>query len=183
MNLGIHSESLSLDERVEALINADPYALSLANEKVHVVPVVTMAYTDDKDFFKGKKMLSWGDISEPEQIPPWITDVMIGDCANECIIWNKAWNHFNKEGFIPVLKSMCSPKLYDIIVEIFGLNEDMDSGKTFLKIEQFTTDGMYLTPNYAFAKSNPEIRAFHFDQPSEYDNDWKGFAHHSLDNA
>ncbi|KAK7675905.1 hypothetical protein QCA50_021157 [Cerrena zonata] len=151
-----------------------------ANEKVHEVPVVTMAYCDDGDFLDGK-IPSWGDLNQ-KIIPDWIQDVLIGDCINECIIWNKSYKHHNAESLIKYLNDF-NPKIADFIINSYNIHPKMSNKEVFDVIELFTTDGMYLVPNYAFIKSNPSVHAYQFNQASHYENPWKGYAHHSLDNT
>lgn len=177
-NLNIHHNNPT--DRVEALLKVDPIALSLANEKVHEVPVVTMAYCDDGDFLDGK-IPSWGDLNQ-KIIPDWIQDVLIGDCINECIIWNKSYKHHNAESLIKYLNEF-NPKVADFIINSYNIHPNMSNKEVFDVIELFTTDGMYLVPNYAFIKSNPSVHAYQFNQASHYENPWKGYAHHSLDNT
>jgi carboxylesterase type B len=59
----------------------------------------------------------------------------------------------------------------------------MDRNRAFYKMEKFTTDGLYLALHWAALRAQPKTFAYRFDVPSPFDNDWKGLAHHSLDNV
>ncbi|CDK25309.1 unnamed protein product [Kuraishia capsulata CBS 1993] len=182
--LGIDT-NLSPEERVQALLKTDAVTLSDATAKVFGVPVLTMAYTQDDDFID--HIPSWGELGAAGQIPDFVDAVVVGDAANECIIWDGTYGSFaTREKFLPRLKSMCSPELYTLITESYDITSDLSDADTFNKVEQFTSDGMYILPNYVFTKGNADtdkLYTFHFNQLSEYDNAWGGYAHHSLDNA
>lgn len=172
--------NLSPEERVKCLLDVDYATLTQANEDLFGIQFVTMAYTEDDEILP--KIPSWSEVDK--KISNSFDSVMIGDCRNECIIWNSSYKDFSASEFIESMYQKCKSKeIADTFMSLYGINSTLDKKELFKKIESMTTDGMYLLPNYLFYNSNPNSLVYHFDQESAYDNEWNGYAHHSLDNA
>ncbi|CUM63844.1 uncharacterized protein PRCAT00001429001 [Priceomyces carsonii] len=180
--LGIDT-TLTPEKRVEALLGVDGAELAQANEDIFDIQVVTMAYTDDREVLPNNaKIPSWSNLDKP--ISSSIEAVMIGDCKNECIIWNDAYKSYSAEEFIQILKSKCSTDdIAATFIDLYKIHPGLTKSETFNRIEMFTSDGMYLLPNYIFCLANGNAFRYHFDEPSTYNNEWCGYAHHSLDNV
>lgn len=122
---------------------------------------------------------------------------MMGDCINECIIWNKAWTTLSPTpmdpssdlssptaaGLIAKMEAYLGPEKAKIVADLYDITPDMTSKQTFDVIERFTTHGMYSIPHYFAERAAPNVYAWHFDVPSAFDNAWGGMAHHSYDNV
>ncbi|KAF8855622.1 alpha/beta-hydrolase [Acephala macrosclerotiorum] len=98
--LGI-SLDLSSSERIKKLLRIDEKKkLTDAMAPTFIVPVVTMALCDDKILIPGGIQTS----AEYNQfkVPEWCPRIMLGDCINECIIWNKSWDNLSP---VPMTKA------------------------------------------------------------------------------
>lgn len=194
VELGISLE-LPPAQRVQKLLEVDTAAVTAAMVPVFVIPVITMALCDDKVLIP-KGIPAAADYQSFE-IPKWCPRVMMGDCVNECIIWNKSWDNLAPTPMAPgddlakptaplLLKKMESyvgPEKTKVIADLYGISETSSPEDTFVALERFTSDGMYTALNYFAEKSSPKVYAWHFDVPSPYDNAWGGMAHHSFDNV
>ena len=122
---------------------------------------------------------------------------MMGDCINECIIWNKAWDVLSPMPMKPtddlatptaklILAKMVSylgPEKAKIVADLYKITPAMSDKDAFVALERFTSHGMYSILHY-FAEINaPNVYAWHFDVPSPYKNAWGGMAYHSFDNV
>lgn len=178
-SLGIDVD-LSPEERIQKLLQVDAATLTQANEDLFGIQFVTMAYTEDNDILP--HIPSWSEVDK--KISSSFEAIMVGDCVNECIIWGSAYKDFNAPEFVDVMYSKCSTKENaELLMKLYGINSELSKDELYSKVESMTTDGMYLLPNYLFYNSNSDSFVYHFDQQSKYDNEWGGYAHHSLDNA
>ncbi|CZR56851.1 uncharacterized protein PAC_06740 [Phialocephala subalpina] len=187
--------NLSAEERVKRLLEVDETKLTAAMVPAFIVPVVTMALCDDK-------VLVPEGIQTPSEynqfrIPEWCPRIMLGDCINECIIWNKSWDSLSPVPMVkgqdlatptaPLLlkkmESFLGAEKSKIIADLYGVSESSSPEETFTTMERFTSHGMYSAPNYFAELSSPSVYAWHFDVPSPYENAWNGMAHHSFDNV
>lgn len=195
VELGIPLD-LSPRERVEKLLAVDATTVTAAMVPVFITPVITMALCDDQVLIPGP-MPTYEQYTE-FRVPEWCPNIMMGDCVNECIIWNKAWDTLSPspmkatddlttptapllcrkmEAFVGAEKAKAIAEIYDITLET-------SDEETFEKLEKLTSDGMYAIPNYFAERAAPSnIYAWHFEVPSPYDNAWGGMAHHSFDNV
>ncbi|KAK9415745.1 putative Carboxylic ester hydrolase [Seiridium unicorne] len=178
--LGI-SEDLSPEERLEELLQIDESRLTASMMDVFITPVITLGLCDDGVLHEGP-MPSWSDFGG-FKAPAWCPRVMIGDAANECIIWNKAFRHMGYEDYVKQGARLIGEANALQLFEIYGITEKLTHSELFEAIEKFTTDGMYLAANYDAIRAYPQCYAYHFDEPSPYENEWGGLAHHSLENV
>jgi carboxylesterase type B len=175
-------EDLSPRERLLKLIEMDSTKLTDAMQPICVTPVITFSPCDDHVLIDGPMpdYSSYSDFSTPD----WCQRVMMGDVANECVIWNKGFRSLDAPAFIARIKSFLKDdQKAQKLIDLYDITPDMDRNKTFYKIEKFTTDGLYLALHWVALRANPQIYAYRFDVPSPFSNDWQGLAHHSLDNV
>ncbi|CAJ2503303.1 Uu.00g106970.m01.CDS01 [Anthostomella pinea] len=170
---------LSPQDRLTYLLNVSEEDLIAAMVPVFIAPVITMALCDDGVLIPGK-MPSWSDFNSVKA-PSWCPRVMVGDAANECIIWNKAFRHHDGASVTKLAASFFAPDQAKKILDLYSISSETPKAEVFDKIEKMTTDAI-LAPNYDFMRANPHCYAYHFDEPSRYDNEWGGLAHHSLEN-
>ncbi|CAH6719823.1 hypothetical protein CLIB1444_02S17304 [[Candida] jaroonii] len=174
--LGIDT-TLSPEERVKALVETNWEDLMNANEEIFPIPCVTMAYTEDNEVLPS--FPSWKDLGKKVD-----HKILIGDCANECIIWSFTYKDMTANDFIEVLYDKCSSKeVANTFIDLYGIKSDLSKDEIFHKIEDLTSDAMFRLPNYLFYNANPSSLVYHFKQTSTYNHDWNGYAHHSLDNV
>lgn len=64
-----------------------------------IVPIITMSLCDDGVLVSGP-MPSYS-LYDSFKAPEWCKRIMIGDCRNECIIWNKSWDSLSPERMSP----------------------------------------------------------------------------------
>lgn len=167
------------EERVDALLKVDSQVLTQATEDLFDIQFVTMAYTDNGHILP--KIPSWSEVGAKVE---GVDAVMIGDCVNECLIWNCTYKDTTASEFIKILHKKCSSKsVADKLLNLYEVTPELTQPETFKIIESMTSDGMFLLPNYIFYQGNPDSFVYHFDQKSAYDNEWGGYAHHSLDNV
>jgi carboxylesterase type B len=194
VELGI-SLDLPPSERVRKLVEVDTADVTAAMVPVFVTSVITMALCDDKVMIPDgiPTFAEHGSL----KIPDWCPRIMLGDCANECIIWNKSWDNLSPTPMVEgqdlatptaplLLKKMSSylgASKAQAIADLYGISETSSPAETFNAIERFTTHGMYTALNYFAEKASPQVYAWHFDVPSPYANAWGGMAHHSFDNV
>lgn len=178
--LGI-SEDLPPAARLEQLLATDEARLTATMPEVFMTPVVTLALCDDSVLHPGP-MPRWNDFGDFE-VPAWCQRIMIGDAKNECIIWNKSYRHMNYQDYLERGTQLIGQANVLQLFGLYGITETLSRQALFEAIEKFTTDAMYLAPNYDAMRANPQSYAYHFDEPSPYDNEWNGLAHHSLDNV
>lgn len=170
-------------ERLQRLIDVDENQLTAAMVPVSVIPVITFGPCDDSYLIGPRKMPVYSDYSN-FQPPSWCTRIMIGDVANECIIWNKSFRSLDAEGFISRVRSFLgSDAKADRLLSLYNVDPQANNDDNFWKMEKFTTDGLYTAVNWSLIRACPSVYAYHFDVPSPFDNDWAGLAHHSLDNV
>lgn len=177
--LGIPS-SLSPEERLNRLLVADEAAVAASMVDVFMTPVITLAPCDDHTLIPGPMP----DYSAFDNftIPPWCEEVMIGDARHECIIWNKAYRHLTAPALIARCVDVVGARAAGAILALYGITAELSPQETFYAIEKLCTDGMYLAVNYNAMRAHADCYAYHFDEPSPYDTDWVGLAHHSLEN-
>ncbi|KAL4876813.1 Alpha/Beta hydrolase protein [Aspergillus karnatakaensis] len=192
--------NISLDlpptERITRLLQVDTDSLTAAMIPTFIVPVITMALCDDGVLINGP--MPTYDMYPSFTPPAWCKRLMIGDCRNECIIWNKSWDNLS---LTPMTKAqdlstpdaklllakmasfLGSKEKATAIASLYGLSETSSPDETFRAIERFNTDGMYSQLIYFAEKEYPAMYTYHFDVPSAFDNAWGGLAHHSYDNV
>ncbi|KGO47152.1 Carboxylesterase, type B [Penicillium expansum] len=178
--LGIPTD-LSPQERFTQLLQVDEARLTASMVDVFMIPVVTLAPCDDHVLIKCP-MPSYNSFSA-FQPPAWCQHIMIGDAGNECIIWNKAYRDLKAEGLLSRCAAVVGLEAARKLISIYNITPSLSPTETFYAIEKFTTDGMYLAMNYDAMRAFPSCFAYHFDEPSPYDNEWGGLAHHSLENV
>ena len=184
-------------DRVQRLLSVDQDALTMSMVPVFVVPVVTMPLCDDGDLLPCR-MPRLPDIDGRHHLSTdWCKRIMIGDCRNEGVIFNKSWTNLTAQGTPkpgPLdLVNPSAPVVINRLVEILGSEEkatkianiyQLGRGPLFNKLELLTTHGLFSISTYLATKSASDVLyAWHFDVPSPYDNPWKGLAHHSFDNV
>ncbi len=175
--------NLSPKDRLQKLIEIDEQKLTMAMIPVCVTPVITFSLCDDHFFLGPNAMPTYSSYSDFKP-PSWCQRVMIGDVANECVIWNKGFRSLDAPALVSRIKSFLKDDAKaQKLMDLYGITPDMDRNRTFYKIEKFTTDGLYLAVHWAAVRAFPGMYAYRFDVPSPFDNDWKGLAHHSLDNV
>ncbi|EXJ59293.1 hypothetical protein A1O7_06725 [Cladophialophora yegresii CBS 114405] len=176
------SDKLSPEERLQELLTIDESKLTAAMVPVFVTPVITISPCDDHFLINGP-MPSYSNYSDFKP-PSWCKRVMIGDVANECMIWNKGFRSYDAQSLVAKIKGFVKDDAKaQKFMDLYGITEDMDRNRTFYKIEKFTTDGLYLAVHWSALRACPEMYAYRFDVPSPFENEWKGLAHHSLDNV
>ena len=190
--------------RVERLLSAPQDKLTQAMVPVFVVPLVTMPLCDDGDLIPGR-MPRLPEIDGKRLATDWCKRIMLGDCRNEGIIFNKSWSNLSKGGSSTELGPLdlavpSGPVVIERLLEILGENKaaeiadlyqlarDEPSDTLFSKLELLTTHGLFSLSTYLATESLASVcpntvYAWHFDIPSPYDNPWKGLAHHSFDNV
>ncbi|RMJ06783.1 hypothetical protein BHE90_015287 [Fusarium euwallaceae] len=169
-------------ERLQRLLDVDEDKLTAAMVPVCVIPVITFSPCDD-GYLIGQPMPKYSDYKNFKP-PSWCTRIMIGDVANECVIWNKSFRSMDAPTLVDRIKSFLGsgPKA-DKFMSLYNIKPTDDRHDNFWKVEKFTTDGLYTAVNWTLIRSFPAVYAYHFDVPSPFDNDWAGLAHHSLDNV
>ncbi|KAL2004679.1 hypothetical protein VTN00DRAFT_3207 [Thermoascus crustaceus] len=169
-------------ERLRRLVDIEEEKLTVAMIPVCITPVITFSLCDDH-YLIGGPMPKHSDYSK-FKAPSWCQRILIGDVANECVIWNKGFRGLDAAAFIARIKSFLKDDTKaQKFIDLYKITPDMDRTETFYKIEKFTTDGLYTAVNWSAVRANPQIYAYHFDVPSPFDNEWGGLAHHSLDNV
>ena len=177
-------KDLSPRDRLARLIDTPEDALTAAMVPVFITPVITISPCDDGVLINGP-MPKYEDYATfSQQVPEWCQRIMIGDVANECVIWNKGFRELDALGFIKRSRQFLGDDTKaEKLMSLYGIHESLDRTETFYKIEKFTTDGLYHAVDWLALKSYPKMYAYRFDVPSPFDNDWGGLAHHSLDNV
>lgn len=169
-------------ERLQRLIDVDEDKLTAAMVPVCVIPVITFSPCDD-GYLIGQSMPKYSDYANFKP-PSWCTRIMIGDVANECVIWNKSFRSMDAPTLVDRIKSFLgSESKAEKLISLYNINPADDRDDSFWKVEKFTTDGLYTAVNWTLIRSFSAVYAYHFDVPSPFDNDWSGLAHHSLDNV
>lgn len=177
------SADLSPRERLQRLIDIDENLLTAAMVPVSVIPVITFSPCDDDYLIGPRKMPIYSDYANFRP-PSWCTRIMIGDAANECIIWNKSFRAYGAEESVGRIRSFLGDDAKaDKLMSLYNLDPKDSHNDNFWKMEKFTTDGLYTAVNWSLIRACPSVYAYHFDVPSPFDNDWAGLAHHSLDNV
>ena len=200
--LGIPLDMAAKD-RVDRLLSTPQDKLTQAMVPVFVVPLVTMALCDDGHFIRGR-IPRLPEVDGKCLATVWRKRIVLGDCRNEGIIFNKSWSNMSERGASepgPLdLAVPSAPVVMDRLVEVLGENKaaevadlyqlarDETSDTIFSKLELLTTLGLFSLSTYLATKSLASVcpntvYAWHFDVPSPYDNPWKGLAHHSFDNV
>lgn len=175
-------ENMSPRERLQHLLEIDENKLTAAMVPVSVIPVITFSPCDD-NYLIGQKMPKYSEYRDFKP-PSWCTRIMIGDVANECVIWNKSFRSLNAAAFADRIQSFLgSESKAQRLASLYNINPNADNDENFWKIEKFTTDGLYTAVNWSLIRSHQSVYFYHFDVPSPFDNDWSGLAHHSLDNV
>ncbi|KAI8722865.1 Carboxylic ester hydrolase [Fusarium sp. LHS14.1] len=169
-------------ERLQRLIDVDEDKLTAAMVPVCVIPVITFSPCDD-GYLIGQPMPKYSDYANFKP-PSWCTRIMIGDVANECVIWNKSFRSMDAPTLVDKIKHFVgSESKAEKLMSLYNIRPTDDHDDSFWKVEKFTTDGLYTAVNWTLIRSFPAVYAYHFDVPSPFDNDWAGLAHHSLDNV
>lgn len=186
---------LSPTERIQQLLQVEESKLTAAMVPAFIVPVITMSLCDD-GFLVSGPMPSYS-LYDSFQPPEWCKRIMIGDCRNECIIWNKSWDNLSPVRMAtgqdlstpdaePVLDKMASylgKEKSKVIASLYGINTKSTPEETFRAVERMTSHGMYSMLIYFTQQAYPSVYAYHFDVPSPFHNAWGGLAHHSFDNV
>ncbi|KAI1608354.1 Alpha/Beta hydrolase protein [Exophiala viscosa] len=173
---------LPAQQQLQKLIEIDESNLTIAMVPVFVTPVITISPCDDGVLINGPMPTysSYSDFAPPS----WCKRVMIGDVANECMIWNKGFRSYDAPSLVAKIKTFLKDKdKAQTLLDLYGITDDMDRNRTFYKLEKLTTDGLYLSVHWSALRAHPQMYAYRFDVPSPFDNEWKGLAHHSLDNV
>lgn len=178
--LGI-PDSLSSKDRLDRLLNTHEDAIAASMVNVFMTPVITLAPCDDHVLIP-RPMPTYSDFNS-FSVPVWCHEIMIGDARHECIIWNKAYRHLTAPELISRCEDIVGSDTAQIILRLYEITPDLSPVDTFYAIEKLCTDGMYLSMNYDAMRAYPDCFAYHFDEPSPYDTDWTGMAHHSLENT
>lgn len=165
--------------RVEALAAVPEDTLTEAMMPVFEIPVITMALCDDGVLLP--RMSYFADFKN-FGVPSFVNGLMVGDALNECIIWNKSWNHLSATELLDIMHMYLGDKTQRV-AQLYGIKPHLSAKETFDAIERMTTDGLYCIPNYMAKMAHPQCYAYHFNVPSPYDNPWKGLSHHSFDNV
>lgn len=177
--LGIEN-CLPREEKLTRLLNTDTSSITASMVNVFMTPVITLAPCDDHVLIRGPMPTYSG--FRNFIVPTWCQEVMIGDARHECIIWNKAYRHLTARDLISRCTAIVGTDVAKRILGLYGITPDLSRVETFYAIEKLCTDGMYLAMNYDAMRAHPDCFAYHFDEPSPYDTDWVGLAHHSLEN-
>lgn len=173
---------LPASERLQKLLEVDEAKLTAAMIPSLVTPVITISPCDDHVLIDGP-MPTYSSYSDFKP-PAWCKRVMIGDVANECMIWNKGFRSYDALSLAAKFRSFLNDdSKAQTLMDAYGITETMDRNRTFYKAEKFTTDGLYLAVHWSALRAYPQMYAYRFDVPSPFDNEWKGLAHHSLDNV
>ncbi|KAL3458260.1 Alpha/Beta hydrolase protein [Aspergillus heterothallicus] len=187
---------LSSAERMQRILDVDSERLTAAMVPAFIVPVITMSLCDDGVLIEGP-MPSY-EMYDNFEAPEWCPRIMMGDCLNECIIWNKSWDNLSltpmKNGqdlstpdaklvLDRIASYLQSSEKAKTIAEVFHLTPNSSPQETFGALEQLTTYGMYSSLIYFAQKAHPAMYTYHFDVPSVFENAWGGLAHHSYDNV
>jgi carboxylesterase type B len=176
-------KTLSPQERLQRLIEIDEAKLTAAMMPIGIIPVLTYSPCDDHFLVGDQKMPEYSDYTN-FGLPEWCQRLVIGDVANECIIWNKSYRELDAAGLLSRIKSFLNDDAKaKKIIDLYDIREDMTHNETFWKIEKMTTDGLYAAVDWTAIRACPKVYAYHFDIPSPFENDWGGLAHHSLDNV
>ncbi|KAH7024355.1 Alpha/Beta hydrolase protein [Microdochium trichocladiopsis] len=166
-------------ERVEALAAVPEAQLTKAMVPVFGIPVITMALCDDGVLLPSEFLRA---NYKSFHVPKFVKRVMIGDAVNECIIWNKSWNHLSASQVLASMEAIMGDGA-KVVAEMYGIKKDAPHEALFSNMERMTTDGLYRISNYFTELAIKDCYAYHFNVPSPYDNAWKGLAHHSFDNV
>ncbi|KAL2866133.1 Alpha/Beta hydrolase protein [Aspergillus lucknowensis] len=195
VELGIPLDAAPAD-RIEGILAVDTERLTAAMVPVFIVPVITMALCDDGVLVEGS--MPGYEMYHSFTPPDWCRRLMLGDCRNECIIWNKSWDSLSRTPMALgqdmstpdatlVLNRMSellkSPEKAQTIASLYGLTGSSSPAETFNALERLTSHGLYAQLIYFAQKAFPAMYAYHFDVPSVFENAWGGMAHHSYDNV
>lgn len=177
-------KDLPARKRLEKLLEIPEEVLTAAMVPIFITPVITISPCDDGVLVNGP-MPKYADyVNFSQQVPHWCQRIMIGDVANECVIWNKAFRELDAQAFVKRCQQFLGDdSKADKLLSLYEIHEKLDRTETFYKIEKFTTDGLYHAVDWLALKSYPTMYAYRFDVISPFDNDWGGLAHHSLDNV
>lgn len=134
------SSDLPPTERLQRLLDTSDEDLTAAMVPVFITPVITLALCDDGVLLPSP-MPSWSDFTSVN-LPSWCPRVMIGDAANECIIWNKAFRHLDGAALLPIAESFFSPSEAKTILEMYKIDENTTKEQAYYRIEKLTTDAM-----------------------------------------
>ena len=178
--LGISLELGSI-ERVQALAAVSEEKLTQAMVPVFGIPVITMALCDDGVLLPDMaRQADYRNFSRPD----FAKRLMIGDALHECIIWNKSWNHMSAPELLERMRVSLGDAGSKLVAELYAITPDMTAKQTFDAMERLTTDAIYRIANHFAMRTVPtNTYGYHFNTPSQYDNEWKGLCHHSYDNV
>lgn len=132
--------TLAPQERFVRLLAASEDDLNSAMIPVFMAPVITMALCDDGVLLPGK-MPSWSDFGTVK-IPDWCPRVMVGDAANECIIWNKAFRNHDGASVTQLAESYPPSTDLKAILQLYGIDAKSSKAETLMKVEKLCTDVM-----------------------------------------
>lgn len=172
--LGI-DKTMSWEKRVDALLKVDIGQLVAANDGISEIECVTMAYTQNE----GQEVPTWNEMGR--DVSGAVDAIMVGDCQNEAVIWSDGYNDLTALEVVKYMRDKTPAA--NTIMELYGITDDMEPEKLSQNLEQLTTDGLFRVPNYLFYQANDQALVYHFYQTSSYDNQYRGLAHHSLDNV
>jgi carboxylesterase type B len=199
-HLGISLDAAP-EDRVKNLLSVPAEELTKAMIPAFIIPVISMPVCDDKVIIS-QGMSKFSEDPSTFQAPEWCPRIMIGDCRNEGIIFNKSWSNMSEKGIIEPDSDVCNPspqlvikRLSEVlgeskaakIADLYSLSKDSSPKDIFDGLERLSTHGLFTIDIYlatlSAAAASSTVYAWHFDVPSPFENAWNGLAHHSLDNV
>lgn len=117
-------------DRLQRLIEVNEDELTAAMIPVSVIPVITFALCDDEYLIK-RAMPKYSEYATFEP-PAWCTRIMIGDVANECMIWNKSFRYLDAPLFINKVRSFLeSESKADKLLSYYDISPTADTNENF----------------------------------------------------
>ena len=141
----LHSLVIPLDlspqNRLQRLLDVSEEKLTAAMVQVFMVPVVTMALCRDGVLIS-EDIPSSSDFTS-FKVPSWCPQVMVGDAANECDIWNKTFQHHDGASVTRLAQDFFSADQAEKILSLYSLSPSTPQAEVLLKIEKLCTDAMW----------------------------------------
>jgi len=134
------SPDLSPQDRLQHLLEVPEEELTAAMVPVFIVPVITMALCRDGVLIPGNPLLS-ADISS-FKVPTWCPRVMVGDAANECILWSKTYQHHDGASLSRLAGDFFPADQAEEILSLYSLTPETSQAEAFGRIEKLCTDAM-----------------------------------------
>ena len=134
------SPDLSPQDRLRRLLEVPEEELTAAMVPVFIVSVITMALCRDGVLIPGNP-LSSADVS-PYKVPTWCPRVMVGDAANECIIWSKTFQHHDGVSLTCLAGDFFPADQAEKILSLYSLTPETSQAEAFGRIEKLCTDAM-----------------------------------------